>query len=81
MTVSCIVVIILFGYSNVYFIPKDRRLEFFNEATILLCLYHFYLFTDFVPDAEARYTMGYSLIVATCFNFGVNVIVMIEATV
>lgn len=77
MTISCVLVIVFFGYSNVYFIPKDRKLEFFNEATILLCVYHFYLFTDFVPDAEARYALGYSLIVSTCLNFGVNVLVMV----
>lgn len=72
MALTCMLVIILFGYSNVYFLPNDRRLEFFNEATILLCVYHCFVFTDFVAEPETRYTMGYSMIGSTIFNFIVN---------
>ena len=79
MTLGCVAVIVLFGYSNVYFLPSDRRLEFFNEFTILMCLYNCYLFTDFVPRPEERYTMGYCMIVCTVFNFTVNATFMILA--
>ena len=33
-----------------------------------------YIFTDFVPDAEARYLMGYPLIAIVSFCFLVNLI-------
>lgn len=52
-------------------------MELFNESTIMLCTYHFYFFTDFVPSPDSRYTMGYSLIVLTCINLLGNLIVMI----
>jgi hypothetical protein len=35
-----------------------------------------YIFTDFVPDAAARYTMGYLLIVLVSFCILVNLIVI-----
>lgn len=72
MTICSVTVIIIFGYSNVYFLPSDRRLEFFNEATILLCVYHCFLFTDYVPLPEDRFFMGYSMIASTVLNFSVN---------
>lgn len=72
MTITSISVIMIFGYSNVFFLPYDRRLEFFNETTILLCVYHCYLFTDFVPGPEDRYSMGFSMIGCIILNFAVN---------
>ena len=79
MTQGCIAVIMIFGYSNVYFLPYDRRLEYFNEFTILMCLYNCFLFTDFVPSPVNRYTIGYSMIVCTLFNFAVNGALMVLA--
>ena len=55
-------------------------MEFFNESTIMLCTYHLYLFTDFVPNPDSRYTMGYSLIVVTCINLLGNIIVLMGTT-
>jgi hypothetical protein len=74
------VVVILFGSINTYTLPRDRRLEYFNEATIMLCVYHYYVFTDFVSDPVARYQTGYSLIAVTCINLAVNMIVMVYVT-
>lgn len=31
----------------------SNKMEFFNEAFILISTYHFYEFTDFMPDVEA----------------------------
>ncbi len=68
MTFKCILVVIAFGYSLPYHLKRDQKLEYFNEATILLCVYHEFLFTDFVDDADIRYLIGYSLIAFTCLN-------------
>lgn len=81
MTLTSVFVIVIFGYSNIYYLARDRHLELFNEATILCCIYHYYLFTDFVPDPEVRYTIGYSLIGFTFLNFVVNFIVMCYKTI
>ena len=80
MTLSCIFVVILFGYSNTYRMSSARRLEFFNEATIMLCCYHLFLFTDYIDDPELRYTIGFSLIVCTVSNIAVNMALMLFET-
>lgn len=53
----------------------DTLMDFFNEAKLMLIMYHFILFTDFLTDEEA---LGYVenscmilLIVATSVNMGV----------
>lgn len=63
------------------YLPRDRQLEFFNEASILLCVYHLYLFTDFVDNPIIRYKVGYSFIGCTCANIMVNVFVLMKVTV
>ncbi len=80
MTYSCVAVIILFGYSNVFYLPFDRRLELFNEYTVLMCVYNCFLFTEFVPSPGTRFSIGYSMIVCTLLNFAVNTFLLILAT-
>ena len=72
MTFMCIIVVISFGYSLPFRLPFDRRIEYFNEITIVLCCYHLFLFTDFVDDAEIRYYIGYSIMSFACLNIFVN---------
>ena len=60
---------------------RDRRLEFFNEATIMCCIYHCIIFTPFyVDDPTARYTMGYSMIFFAVFNICLNCLVLFYVT-
>jgi hypothetical protein len=56
--------------------PRDRRLEYFNQAILFVWCYYMYIFTDFVPDAAARYTMGYHLIALISFCILVNLTVI-----
>lgn len=51
---TSVIVIVIFGVSNVFYWAKDRRMELFNEAIILGCIYHYYLFSNFVPDPKIR---------------------------
>ena len=80
MSLTNMCAIIFFGYSNVYKMKKMRRLEFFNEVSIMLCIYHSFLFTDYVDDPLIRYTVGYSLICTTFLNLGGNLVIMIIGT-
>jgi hypothetical protein len=82
MTISCLTVIIIFGYSQSMNEARDRRLEFFNEATIMCCVYHCIIFTpSYVDDPTVRYTMGYSMIFFTVFNILVNASVLLYVTI
>jgi hypothetical protein len=80
ITLSCVLVVIILGYSNAYQTSKNTLLEFFNEATILLCCYHMFCFTDFVDDPTVRYKIGFSLIIFTGLNLGINIFVMLIET-
>lgn len=81
MTASSIVVIIMFGHSNVHHVPSHRRLEYFNEWSILVSLYHFVCFTPFVSDPVTKYNVGYSLIAVVSTNWLVNAFIMIKETI
>lgn len=53
------------------FVRAENRMQIFSETYNLVILYHFLLFTDFVPDKTMKYEMGFSLIL--------NIIVMVLA--
>jgi hypothetical protein len=72
MHLSCISVLIAFGYSNVFALPRDRQLEYFNEVCIVVALSHFMCFSDFVPNPETRSQVGSSLIRLVTVNFFAN---------
>ena len=81
ITLSCIFVVIFYGYSNVYKTTKNTIVEFFNETTLLFCCYHMFCFTDFVDDPTVRYKIGFSLIFFTTVNLGINVLIMFVETI
>jgi len=56
-------------------------MEIFNEVTIMICTYHLFLFTEYVPDAQVRYMIGWSIVGVTTFNILVNILVVLVSTV
>lgn len=78
MTVLSITVIKLIGFAYPFWLPQDRRLEYMNEFIILVCLYHYYIFTDFCDDPLTRYNIGFSLIGTAYACIAVNLIVMLK---
>ena len=81
MITCSILVIIIFGYSQSMNETRDSKLEYFNEATILCCVYHCIIFTPFYgEDPTALYTMGYSMIFFAVFNVFVNASVLLFVT-
>ena len=73
-------VVIMFGMSHPYRDKANRRMEFFNETIIMVCLYHLCVFTDFVSDPEVRYLVGDSFIYCTVVNLTVNLLMMCRGT-
>lgn len=55
-------------------------LESFNELCVLLSLYVYMLFTDMVEDYDIKWNAGYILIGITCFNLGVNILIIAMST-
>ena len=63
--------------SKPFELNRLNALELFNELTILLILYCFLLFTDYVSDPETRFNIGWAAILLTLGNFIVNVGVLV----
>ena len=57
----------------------NRRIEYFNEATIMIAVYHMFLFTDFT-EHEIKWTIGTSFIMITLINLVGNVMGMLYMT-
>ena len=81
MTYNCLFVVIIFSYKVTFNLSRDQMLEYFNEATILICVYHLFIFTDYVDNVNARFVMGYSLVFFAFLNLLVNVLVLITVTI
>ena len=54
-----------------------NKIEVMNEVTVLAASIHLFAFSDFVEDPHSQYLMGWSLIGVTCFNIGVNFLIML----
>jgi hypothetical protein len=68
-------------YVKPFEIPLLNYMEVFNEVCVLIATYHLFLFTDFVPDPELRYSIGWSIIGVTIVNIIVNMLVMFWSTI
>ena len=47
-------------------------MERFNEAKLVIIMYHIICFTDYVPDAETKFYIGYSCILFVIGGLLVN---------
>jgi hypothetical protein len=50
------------GQHNPWLMKKWNRLELVNEWFLFAITLHMQLYTDFVPDPETRYQIGWSMI-------------------
>lgn len=66
-------------YVKPYKEPEQNYLEIFNEGCVLAMSYCMVLLTDFMPDAELQYEIGYVVIGITGLNLlGNNVLIFIK---
>ena len=54
-----------------------NRCEIFNEISLLFIYYFMFLFTDFIPDVEFRYSLGFYFIYLVGFVFSINLLLVI----
>jgi len=56
---------IYLGETNPMTSLLDQRMEYFNEFAIMATIYTLPLFTDYVPELETRYSIGWvSILIA-----------------
>ena len=72
-----LILIVLVGYACARTNTFDRRIDYFNEVRLLLILYHILTFTALVPDAQAKFTMGYSCSAVLILGIAVNMVMLI----
>ena len=53
-------ILIFVGHQRPLISKLRNKTEIFNEVLIIIIMYHFFVFTDFVLDARVKYTVGYS---------------------
>ena len=54
-----------------------NQFEIFNEISLLFIYYFMFLFTDFIPDVEFRYTLGFYFIYLVGSVFFINLVLVI----
>ena len=60
-------------YNKMYADPKQQSISNLNEIITLLTIYHLFCMTNFVPNAETRYSfVGNSMIMMTFLNLLIN---------
>jgi hypothetical protein len=59
-------VVILLGLTQPLESPYANKIEMFDSVTVLILSYCLFCFTDFVPDANVRYNIGFVMIMMTC---------------
>ena len=77
---SCFTLVIYFGYVWPFESHSLTKIEIFNElASILLC-YMMLCFTDWIPTAQMRYTLGWVFIMIIALHLGTHLALMIKNT-
>ena len=81
---QCLAVFVYIIHAKPFDDSQLNKIEFFNEACILITAYHLLVFTDFIPDDETydsvRFAIGISMVVVTAINVIVNTSIMIGKT-
>lgn len=71
---TTIIYIMYIGRSAPFKNKALQGMDLFNEFTILLTMYCFFVFTDFVQDPKQKTRVSYFLIIITCFMMFVNML-------
>ena len=73
----CMAVSVFISRERPMLSSSDNNIQFFNEFCILFLCVLSLCFTDFVPDPEARYTIGLWFLLFTLGNIGINILMIV----
>jgi len=63
---------IYLGESNLMSSLPEKRMDYFNEFAIMATIYTLPLFTDYVPELETHYSIGWASILITLIHIAGN---------
>ena len=68
----------------VHYLPFDTKLAtslaIINEICLLLLMYHLFMFTDFVTDADRKMELGWVVLLITCLGILINLGAILVST-
>ena len=73
--------LILVGFYDAFLVKSATYNEYFNESIIMLSLYTFMCFSDFVPDPVMQLNIGYASCLLVLTHLGLNLSIMMGTTV
>ena len=73
--------LILLGFYDAFLVKSATYNEYFNETIIMLSLYTFMCFSDFVPDPVMQLNIGYASCLLVLTHLGYNLSIMMGTTV
>ena len=59
VVLTCSLVIISIGWIQPFQLPVSNSMEIFNEVLVLISFYFMIIYSEFVPDVEARYNVAW----------------------
>ena len=79
LTLTSTALIIIAGFTNPQKTTYERRMERFNEVKLIFIMYHIICFTDFLPDPETTFLVGYSCILFVVGGLIINSFTLVTA--
>ena len=69
--------VILVGYINPYKNPRINSIAIINEVISVFIMYHIFCFTEWVPDANTKYEIGFSCLFFNGLHLLVNLLLIL----
>ena len=78
---STVAAVIIIGQIDCFEAKFKRNMEFANEMMIMLILYNVICFSQFVPDPQAKFDMGYFCCFIVALQLSVNLYIILRNNV
>jgi len=79
VVLNTLILIILVGQNNPFKTKKQHSMFLMNEFLTMMSLYHIICFTEFIPEVETKFMLGYSLNGVLAFAVLINMSVIVGA--
>ena len=73
--------LILVGFCGAFLEKRATYNEYFNESIIMLSMYTFMCFSDYVPDPVMQFYIGYASCLLTLTHLGFSLLTMMGTTI
>ena len=81
LCLSSTFLIILTGFLRTRQVRASNLMDRFNEAKLIVIMYHIICFTQFVPDPETQFLVGYSCMAVVISGLSINMIELVTQPV